>query len=167
MLAALALTFSLSTAQAPSQAIVADLGLHVLGVAYHRSFSERVIGSIGADLYVPWTFTQNSLGLSGSYRSDLAGLILRARVYFVLWRGLWVSPFLQGGVGRTTDSPGPAMGGVAAAGVSVGYGFVLFEHLLLSPGLGVQVHGAWVDGRSPPSFFGAWPHIDLLVGYIW
>ncbi|MDP2270347.1 MAG: hypothetical protein Q8N23_30225 [Archangium sp.] len=163
----LALALSLATAQAPSQAIVADLGLHVVGVAYHRSLSERVIASIGVDLYVPWTFTQNALGLSGDYRSDLAGLVLRARTYFVLWRGLWVSPFLQGGVGRVSEPPAQSMGFVGAAGASVGYAFVLFEHLLLSAGLGAQVHGAWIGGRSPPSFFGAWPHVDLIAGYIW
>ncbi|MDP1822506.1 MAG: hypothetical protein Q8L48_04670 [Archangium sp.] len=166
MISALALAASL-VSQAPSQAVVADLGLHVLGVAYHRSYNERVIGSVSVDLYVPWTFTQNSLGLSGTYRSDLAGIIARARVYFVLWRGLWVSPFLQGGVARATEAGVTTFGSVAAAGATVGYAVVLWEHLLISGGLGVQVHGAWVGGRSPPSFLGAWPAIDLIAGYIW
>ena len=167
MICALALAASLVATQAPSQAVVADLGLHVLGVAYHRSFNERVIASVSADLYVPWTYTQNTFGLSGASRSDLAGLVVRARVYFVLWRGLWVSPFLQGGVGRATGANGVEWGGVAAAGTTIGYALVFFEHLLLSGGLGVQVHGAWVGGTSPPGFLSAWPAVDLLVGYLW
>lgn len=160
---ALALAASLATAQAPSQAIVADLGLHVLGLGYHRSFSERVIGSVSLELYVPWTFTQNSFGLSGDYRSDLAGIVLRVRPHFLLWRGLWVSPFLQGGPAKA----GAAFGVTGAAGASLGYSFLLFDHLLLSPGLGVQVHGAWLGTASPPSFLGVWPHIDLIAGYAW
>lgn len=173
MICALVLAGSLVTAQEPeplpppAQAIVADLGLHVVGLAYHRQFSARVVGSLGVDLYVPWTFTQNSLGLSGTYRSDLAGLVIRARVYFMLWRGLFVSPFLQGGLGRVTEPPVAELGGVGAAGASVGYLFLLFDHLLLGAGLGAQVHAAWIGGRSPPSFVGAWPHIDLLAGYTW
>ena len=160
-----ALTLALLTTQAPSQAVVADLGLHVIGVAYHRSFSERVIGSLSADLYVPWTYT--TLGVPGTPQSDLAGIIARARVYFVLWRGLWVSPFLQGGVAKATVTNGTAFGGVGAAGATLGYALVFFDHLLLSLGLGAQVHGAWVGGTSPPSFLGVWPAVDILAGYIW
>jgi hypothetical protein len=163
MIAALTLAASLATAQAPNQAIVADLGLHVIGVGYHRSLSERVVGSISLDLYVPWTFTQNAFGLSGNYRSDLAGIVVRVRPFIFLWRGLWVSPFLQGGPAKAGDAWGIA----AAAGAAVGYAFVLFDHLLLSPGLGVQGHSAWMGGNGPPSFLGVWPHVDLLVGYTW
>lgn len=169
MINALVVALSVLAAEgepAPGQAIVADLGLHVLGVGYHRAFSNRVIGAVSVNLYVPWTFTQNTFGLSGSYRSDLAGLVVRGRAYFILVKGLWVSPFLQGGVGRATVDTGTAWGGVGALGASVGYAGTVFEHLLLSAGLGVQLHGAWM-GASPPSFLGAWPTVDLVIGYIW
>lgn len=170
MLSALVVAASLLAAEAETppagQAIVADLGLHVLGVGYHRAFSNRVIGAVSVDLWVPWTYTQNTFGLSGSYRSDLAGLVVRARAYFVLVAGLWVSPFVQGGVGRASLDGGTAWGGVGALGASIGYAGTLFEHLLLSGGLGVQLHGAWL-GASPPSFLGAWPAVNLVIGYTW
>lgn len=155
-----ALVAALAISQAPQQAIIADLGLHVIGVGYQRAFTDRVSVSVSFDLYVPWTFTR----LGGSNQSDLAGLVVRARPYFILVAGLWVSPFIQGGVGRVTNPE--AFGGVGAAGASVGYAGVLFDHLLLSAGLGVQVHAAWI-GASPPSFLGAWPHVDLIAGYTW
>ena len=176
MISALALAATLFAAepepkfelpQTVGQAIVADLGLHILGVAYHRSISERIIGSIGLALYVPWTFTQNTFGLSGTYRSDLAGLVVRARAYFLIWHGLWFSPFIQGGAAKATEGGGTVFGGVAAAGGSIGYAATLWDHLLISGGLGVQLHAAWIGGGSPPSFLGAWPAVDLVIGYIW
>jgi len=171
MLSALIVAASLLAADAePSppagQAIVADLGLHVLGVGYHRQFSNRVIGAVSVDLYVPWTYTQNTFGLSGSYRSDLAGLVVRGRAYFILVAGLWVSPFLQGGVAKATVGGGTAFGGVGALGATIGYAGTLFDHLLISGGLGVQLHAAWM-GATPPSFLGAWPAVDLVIGYTW
>ena len=142
-----------------------ELKLHVVGVGYHRSLSERVIGAVSLDLYVPWTFTQNTFTLSGNYpRTDLAGIVVRVRPFVMLWKGLWVSPFVQGGPAKAGDTWGFA----GAAGVGVGYAFILFDHLLLSPGLGVQGHAAWMGGsQAPPSFLGVWPHVDLLVGYLW
>lgn len=155
-----ALVAALVISQAPQQAIFADLGLHVIGVGYQRAFTERVSASISVDLYVPWT-----VALAGNYRADLGGVVVRARPYFMLVAGLWVSPFIQGGVGRVSD-PFTAFGAVGAAGASVGYAGVLFNHLLLSAGLGVQVHAAWI-GATPPSFLGVWPHVDLIAGYTW
>ena len=171
MLSALIVAASLLAAEpespAPGQAIVADLGLHVLGVGYHRAFSNRVIGAVSVDLYVPWTYTQNTFGLSGSYRSDLAGLVVRGRAYFILVAGLWVSPFIQGGAARATVGGGTAFGGVGALGATIGYAGTLFDHLLISGGLGVQLHAAWMGATSPPSFLGAWPAVDLVIGYTW
>jgi hypothetical protein len=170
MLSALIVASLLAAEAEPSpagQAIVADLGLHVLGVGYHRQFSNRVIGAVSVDLYVPWTYTQNILGLSGSYRSDLAGVVVRGRAYFILVAGLWVSPFIQGGPARASVDSGTAWGGVGAFGATIGYAGTLFEHLLISGGLGVQLHAAWMGATSPPSFLGAWPAVDLVIGYTW
>jgi len=96
--------------------LVADLGQHVVGVGYQRSISPHLAAQIAASYYQPWTQNSNFLGLSGDSRKggDLRGVIARGRVFVHPFgrapTGLWISPFVQAGVGwgSATTSGAPA-----------------------------------------------------------
>lgn len=153
--------------EVPVNAVVADLGLHVVGVGHQRVITPRISGQLAVDLYVPWTQNRDLFGISNGYRGDVAGLILRGRVFVTLLgtaqSGLWVSPFFQVGVGTAKTGELSELGPLGAVGTSVGYQAILLKHLLISGGLGVQYHAA----AGPPRFGGFYPTVDLVVGYAW
>lgn len=150
----------------PANLILADLGLHVIGLGYQRTVTSSVALQADVDWYVPWTQTDEAL--------DTMGAVLRLRpVFFVTDdapKGLWISPFVQGGFVRADRGTETKVGPAGALGASVGYALLIADHLHLSAGAGVQVHGARVPGgpnREPtdPSFYGPYPHLDGTVGY--
>ncbi|HEU4407771.1 MAG TPA: hypothetical protein VFS43_21075 [Polyangiaceae bacterium] len=172
-LVALAVGVRPSTLRADTpNVVVADLGLHVVGVGYERVFSDRWSAQAAAEFYSPWTVNRDFLGLGGSRwdgTQDLAGGGLRVRAFFTPLGGpggLFVSPFVQAMAVRATVR-GEAEGGAAwAAGAAAGYGFLLGERVLLRLGAGAQYHAARVrGGDEPPGFSGLFPHLDLNVGY--
>ncbi len=142
--------------------VLADLGLHVIGLGFQRTVSPHVAISVSGGLYDPWTVT-DKLG-------DIRGWIIRARPYFFALeeapRGLWVSPFIQGGSVSGTQGGVEKSGGTGALGASVGYALLLGDILHLSLGLGGQLHFAKLKGSAaPPSFYTAGLHLDATLGF--
>jgi hypothetical protein len=155
----------------PRNVLLADLGLHVVGIGYQRTLSPIVALQVDADSYTPWTQNSDVLGLSGSYRGDVQGVILRGRAFFFPWgsapRGFWLSPFGQGGVGWATRDDQKRVGSVWALGASAGWAFLLFSgHVHLALGLGAQYHTAEIPGGDgPPSFNRFYPTLDATLGW--
>lgn len=182
-LAFAATTGSASSARAdegePRRTVVlADLGLHIVALGVQRVVSPRIALQASAGIYVPWTQTKDIAGLGGDGAAppgtrsagEPRGAMVRLRPFFYLGeralRGLWVSPFIQGGfIGA--DRAGVAQKGPAGAvGVTAGYAWLLADRVHALLGAGVQVHGAKVAGGSGyPSYLRPFPTVDIAVGY--
>ena len=157
----------------PSQrnALIADLGQHVIAGGYQRSLAPWLSAQIVAGLYSPWTQNSNVLGIGKEASpSDLVGAVVRTRVFFYPFAaapaGLWISPFTQYGLGWATRGGEKRVGFVGAVGASVGYSFLLWKHLIAGLGFGAQYHAARIPGgEGKPSFGLFYPHLDVQVGY--
>lgn len=177
---ALALTFA-SSAHAEESAthrteatrlLVADLGQHVVAFGYQASTSPWIAAQIVGGYYQPWTQNINFLGLSGDANKggDLRGVIARGRVFIHPFgaapSGMWISPFVQAGIGWGLRDGDRRAGPVSAAGASVGYSALLGDSVLLGGGLGVQYHEARIPGGDgPPRFSRYYPQVDIQLGY--
>jgi hypothetical protein len=150
------------TPVAHADAVVADLGLHVIGAGVHHALTPRQVLAVDLDFYGPWTTEQHQ----GLTTSALMGAVVRVRPF--LFRdagatGWWLSPFAQLGVGWGAYPDGRHAGAVWAVGAAIGHAWQLGP-LTLLVGLGAQYHHADV-GAGPPSFAGLWPHADAIVGW--
>src|SRR5689334_16098928 len=102
-LAALALAPRLAAADPVAEranAVVADLGLHVVNVGYQRTVFRYLAAQVSAGLYGPWTVNKNVFYLANGERDeDVLGLVVRARHFTFIQgtapTGLWVSSYLQ------------------------------------------------------------------------
>lgn len=155
------------------QMLVADLGMHVIGIGYQHMASRWVAGQIALDYYQPWTQNIDFLGLSGESNKggDLRGVMARARVFFHPFgaapTGLWISPFAQAGIGWGRRNGERVPGPISAAGVSVGYSILLGSSVLLGGGMGLQIHAARIPrGDGPPSFSRFYPQVEIQLGYV-
>jgi hypothetical protein len=153
--------------------VVADLGQHVVGIGYQRSLSPYLAAQIAASYYQPWTQNINFLGLSGDSHKggDLRGVIVRGRVFIHPFghapTGLWISPFVQAGIGWGLRDDERRAGPLSAAGVSVGYSGMITRSVLLGGGLGLQYHQARIPGGdTPPSFSRFYPQVEIQLGYV-
>lgn len=153
-------------------AIVADLGLHVINVGYQRTFGCYFAAQSSAGLYGPWTVNSNVLGLGGGDQNppgDVIGFVVRGRVFvFPLGHapgGFWISPYIQGGPVSGTRTGEKLVGPAFASGLSLGWTFRLGERVLLGLGLGGQYHRTSF-ARSParPGFSLFGPTVDINLG---
>ncbi len=144
-------------APAPANVLLADVGLHVVGVGYQRELTSHVALQLAAESYTPWTQEDTFFAVQG--------FVVRARPYFfkdAAPAGWWLSPFVQAGVATATRGTGPAW----AVGASLGYAWLAWQHLHLSLGVGAQYDAARIaGGSSRPAFAELWPQIDGSVGY--
>lgn len=151
--------------------LLADLGLHVVGVGYQRTVTPALAAQVAVASYTPWTQNIDLFGLAGAAtKGDTTGVLLRVRGYvFPLGRaptGPWISPFVQAGVGWATADGAREMGPLWAGGSSVGYAGLVGQRLYLSFGLGAQYHAAaYPGGPGAPSFARLYPTLDGAVGY--
>lgn len=157
------------SAQLHPSAIVADLGLHVIGLGYQRTVTDHVSTQGTVSLYVPWTASQELLS-GGGGKGDAAGFVVRGRAFYhPLGKapcGLWLSPFAQAGFASGTRAGVKAYGPAIAAGASVGYTAPIGKHLMLMFGGGGQWHVVTIPGGGgSPSLAGFWPQIDLNVDW--
>lgn len=165
------LTTNIARADAARDNIVlADLGLHVIGVGYQRTVGPRIALQADLESYTPWTQNIDFFGLSGSYRGDVSGVCIRARAFFYLNdeapTGWWISPFAQAGLGWGTRDGAKETGPIWAVGASAGYAFLIVERVHIAIGLGAQFHAAHIAGGStPPSFARFYPTLDASLGY--
>lgn len=154
-------------------AVVADLGMHVVNIGYQRTLNRRVALQASAGLYAPWTVNSNVFGLAGGDHDppgDVIGAVLRGRAFVFLVGaapgGLWVSPFAQAGVVTATVAGRAQLGPTWAVGVSAGYTFVIARRVLIALGLGAQYHVAAPAGSAVfPGFARFSPTVDINVGY--
>lgn len=146
----------------PKNIIVADVGLHVVGLGYQRSLSPQVAIQLTASLYVPWT--QSAVGAE---KTQVAGIIGRLRLFVYpdarAPRGFWLSPFLQAGVANETRDSVVQQGTVWAAGASVGWAWLPWNRISIALGAGVQYH----SGKFPvgPGFERFYPQVEANLGY--
>lgn len=153
-------------------AIVADLGLHVINIGYQRTFGCYFVAQSSAGLYGPWTVNSNVLGLGGGEQNppgDVIGFVVRGRVFvFPLGHapgGFWISPYVQGGPVSATRSGEKLVGPAFASGLSLGWTFRLGERVLLGLGLGGQYHRtAFAGSAARPGFSLFGPTVDINLG---
>lgn len=145
--------------RAPESMVLADLGLHVIGLGYQRTMTPELAVQLDGDFYGPWT---HSLAHNRSANATIGG-VLRARAFYYLTgaapHGWWLSPFVQGGAarGNVDHTVGPTF----AVGIAAGYAWLFSHGITLAVGIGAQFDYAHTD----PGFQGVWPHADLNVGY--
>jgi hypothetical protein len=86
----------------PSNIMLADLGLHVVGVGYQRTVSEHVALQLAAESFTPWTQEDTFF--------EVQGFVVRARPMMYLRAetptGWWLSPFAQAGVASASRGSG-------------------------------------------------------------
>jgi hypothetical protein len=152
--------------------LIADLGQHVVAFGYQASTSPWIAAQIVGGYYQPWTQNINFLGLSGDANKggDLRGVIARGRVFLHPFgtapTGMWISPFVQAGIGWGLRDGERRAGPVSAAGMSVGYSALLGDSVLLGGGLGIQYHEARIPGgEGPPRFSRYYPQVEIQLGY--
>lgn len=146
----------------PKNVVLADLGLHVVGVGYERVLSGGVAVQAAAEWYVPWT--------QGSPTTlALFGVALRTRLFFHPFgsapNGLWLSPVGTWGYGRYSFEGVERGGPMWSVGASIGYAGTLFRRLHLSIGVGGQYNAAAFGIAEPPSYARFYPTVDGTVGY--
>jgi hypothetical protein len=141
----------------PANVMLADVGLHVVGVGYQRTVDEHVALQLAAESYTPWTQEDTFF--------EVQGFVVRARPVLYLHeapRGWWLSPFGQLGLGTADRGTGTLW----AVGVSLGYAWLVRDHLHVAVGAGVQYDQARIEGGSRrPAFAELWPQLDGSVGY--
>lgn len=153
-------------------AVVADLGLHVISLGYQRTIGCYLVGQGSAGLYGPWTVNSNVLGLGGGDQKpegDVIGFALRGRVFVFPFAhaptGFWISPYMQGGPVSGTRNGQKLVGPAFASGLSVGWTFRFGERVLLGLGVGGQYHRASFAGSTArPGFSLFGPTVDINLG---
>jgi hypothetical protein len=164
------------TKSAPKNVLLADLGLHVVGVGVQRTVHPALALQLDVDVYTPWTQNIDFLGLSGTAnKGDVTGGVVRVRaVWFPAQSaptGFWLSPFAQEGVVTATRDAKQVQGGAWAVGASAGYAWLLGGWCHIALGVGAQLHGALLPGdvtsasNTPPSFARLYPTLDATLGY--
>ena len=154
----------------PEHLLVADLGLHVIGVGYQATISPAWSAQVALDAYVPWTENFHVLGDGDLASTDVAGVVVRQRLFFYPFgaapAGLWISPFVQYGVVWATRDDELRSGATIAFGSTAGYALLISEAFHVSLGGGAQYAAARVSGgEGSPSFAGLRPTVDILLGY--
>jgi hypothetical protein len=142
----------------PPNIMLADLGLHVVGIGYQRTVSDHVALQLAAESFTPWSQEDTFF--------EVQGFVVRARPMLYLRAetptGWWLSPFAQAGVASASRGSGVTW----AVGASVGYAWLLAAHVHVALGLGAQYDQARIPGGSArPAFGEAWPTIDGSIGY--
>jgi hypothetical protein len=144
-------------AEPPPNILVADLGLHVIGVGYQRTVAPNIALQIDAESYTPWTQEDTFF--------EVSGFLVRARPVFYKTAaptGWWLSPFAQAGIATATRGSGLAW----AAGASLGYAWLVADHLHIAIGVGAQYDQVRIPGGSArPAFAEVWPTLDGVIGY--
>jgi hypothetical protein len=151
----------------PDNSVQADLGSGVLGVGYERTLAPALSARATFQLNRPW-YTQ----ILGGPETDVIGFGLELRPFIFPMgsapAGLYVSPFGRLVAIRAQDDLPEAKSAVGwSAGATAGYGWLLADDaLLLRFGAGVQYWAFEIDdGGKSAGFSGAYPDVDIIVGY--
>ncbi|MBX3229804.1 MAG: hypothetical protein KIT84_05675 [Labilithrix sp.] len=146
----------------PKNAVLLDLGLAVVGLAFERTFERQlafqVTGHVFGTWFGPAVDKPNLSGLGGG---------VRATWFFThdAPRGLYVAPFLR--VDRVTvDEPGAERAWGYSTGAFAGWSWLFADHVNVRVGGGLQWLAYEVPvGARRDSFRGFFPALDLVVGY--
>lgn len=159
-------------------AVLADVGLHVISLGYQRTTDRFLSLQVSAGLYVPWLINSNVGGLAGEEpqpQRSVQGGVLRLRCFVhPLGRapdGLWVSPFAQLGMVSGQRELEKVQGATFAVGLSLGWAWRIRDRWLISLGVGGQLHRAAFPGPAggpglteAPGFVRFGPTVDLNTG---
>ncbi len=156
---------SVLLAASPNNIVVADVGLHVVGVGYQRTVTAQLAVQLTASLYVPWT--HSATYVADGTPEDLAGVVGRLRLFVYpaahAPTGFWLSPFFQGGLANGTFLGEKLQGTVYAGGASAGWAWLPWRHVHLAVGAGLQyAAGSFPKGQSFGRFH---PQVDLNAGF--
>ncbi len=138
-------------------AIQADLGLAVVGLAYERILGDHFALQAEGQLFGTWFLDANFTG---------GGVQLRPTVFLfgVAPRGLYLSEYLRADVVTAKGAERATLGG--SAGTVVGGSFMLGERVNVRIGAGVQLmhYELVIAGRVEKTPL-VYPALDLVVGY--
>lgn len=145
-------------------ALQADLGLGVVGLAYERILDEHVALQLEAHAFGTWwgpTFDLPRFqGFGGQLRPT----------FFVTEnapRGVYVAPYFRAEAVSTTVGDVTGHGFGWSAGVFVGYSFVFADRINLRIGGGAQYMAYAADvGPTRVEWKRFHPALDLVVGYL-
>jgi phospholipase/carboxylesterase len=139
-------------------AIQADLGLAVVGLAYERVLGRNFAMSVEGHLFGIWWDEPQFRGFGWQVRPT----------WFVEGtapRGIYVAPFFR--VERvTSEDTGDTPATGWSAGTWAGYSFMIGQRFNLRIGAGIQyMHYVTDDGTRRVAWKTVYPALDLLVGY--
>jgi hypothetical protein len=146
-----------------ANAVQADLGLGVVGLAYERVLSPSVAIQIEANVFGTWwgpTFDlPHFRGAGGQVRPT----------FFVSGdapRGVYVAPYVRGAAVSSTRDGHTGHGFGWSAGTFVGYSWMFGDSVNLRIGGGAQyMHYAVDAGPHRIEWKRLYPALDLVVGY--
>jgi hypothetical protein len=144
---------------APANAVQADLGLGVIGLAYERVVHERVAIQVEAHIFGIWWAPPRFSGSGGQVRPT----------FFLTHdapRGVYIAPFFRGERVSSEANGITGRGFGWSAGAWAGYSFMFGEHVNLRVGAGAQYMSYAVDaGTTRVEWRKVYPALDLVVGY--
>ena len=144
-------------------AVQAELGLGVIGLAYERTLTDRVALQLEAQTFGTWWGPFFELprfsGFGGQIRPT----------FFVTNdapRGVYIAPFFRGAAVSATANDVTGRGFGWSLGAFVGYAFMLGTRVNLRIGAGAQYMSYAVDaGTVRIEWKRLYPALDLVVGY--
>lgn len=136
----------------------ADVGLAVVGLAYHRVLHPRVELQLQAQIFSPWFVTSGVAGPGGQLRS-----------YFFLTgsapAGVFVSPFVRAAFVRGSINGVEGSGLGWTVGASFGQSFLVANRFVLRGGVGLQYLSYEVASeREQMRIRTLYPTFDLTLG---
>lgn len=144
-------------------ALQADLGLAVVGLAYERMFLPWLAVQVEAQIFGTWFGPTFDL-------PDMRGFGGQVRPTFFLTddgpRGLYVAPFLRINAVSTEKNDATGRGAGFSSGAFIGYAFLFADRVNLRLGAGAQYMSYVVDvAGERVAFKQFFPGIDLVLGY--
>jgi hypothetical protein len=147
----------------PRNAIQADLGLAVIGLAYERVLTPYVGVQFEAQIFGTWFGPlfgfPNFTGYGGQVRPTFF-------LFGTAPEGLYLAPFLR--VDQVSaDAAGASGSGIGySAGMFVGYSVLIAHHVNFRIGAGAQYVSYKIRaGTSEVQFQTLFPALDLVLGY--
>lgn len=144
-------------------AVQAELGLGVIGLAYERTLTDRVAVQVSLQAFGTWWGPFFDL-------PRFSGFGAQIRPTFFLTadapRGVYLAPFFRSAAVSATANDVTGRGVGWSVGTFMGYSFVLGERWNVRVGAGAQYMSYAVDaGTTRIEWKRIYPALDLVVGY--
>jgi hypothetical protein len=146
----------------PSNALLADVSLGVVGVAYEHLIEDAIALHVAAQFYAPWYQTEG----------DTYGVGGEVRVFWFFaadgYEGAYLSPGFRAGYVFREDDAGSRDGYMLGGRMSVGWGWV-FDSFYFRVGIGGQyetVDLSEIEGQTSEDFGSPYLALDLYLGWV-